>query len=150
MNKIKIINLVLLMLLCLSGCFPYPNNDNPKAIRIESELKDELNSIQQFPNATLKSSNSSHKDKLAAVWSTYITNYKYEDIRKYYDVELAKHGWQFVKEVNDKDWGKDLGGKSAYYRKGEYVLTLQYAGDKANNGWTYGIDLSWGLHQNEL
>ena len=146
MSKVKIVVLSLLLLLCITGCAIFPNNDNPKSISIENELKDELNSIRQLPEATLKSSNSSHKEKLAVVGGAYITKHNYNEIRKYYDVEFANHGWQFINEVNDKEWGKDLGGKSAYYRKGEYVLTLQYAGENANYGWTYGIDLSWGLH----
>jgi hypothetical protein len=44
-----------------------------------------------------------------------------------------------------KDWGQDLGGRTARYCKGKYRADLQYAGERANYGWDYAFSLSWGL-----
>ncbi len=43
------------------------------------------------------------------------------------------------------DWGKDYGGKSLRYRKGEFVATMQYAVVNADYGWDYGFSMSYGF-----
>jgi len=44
-----------------------------------------------------------------------------------------------------RDWGRDLGGKEAFYRRGDDTVVLQYAGQEAKYGWTYALDVTWGL-----
>lgn len=77
--------------------------------------------------------------------SKYSTGLSYGEIRKHYDDELAKRGWQFFSEEKLSDWGDDLGGKMVCYHKEEFVVAFQYAGDPKYYGWTYGLAFSWGL-----
>jgi hypothetical protein len=44
------------------------------------------------------------------------------------------------------DWGKDLGGREVTYCKGPLAASVQYGGEKSHYGWTYALDLTWGLH----
>lgn len=116
---------------------------SPEAIKIEIELNAELKNIRPLPDAFSIEESSTRRGRDALVQCYYFTIKSYNDIRKYYDDEIAKHDWQFVSEESIKDWGKDLGGKSVLYRKGDYYLNLFYAGEKSQASWTYSISLSW-------
>lgn len=119
--------------------------NEPKARQVQSDLESEFHAIQPLPQAKSSGYNASHKSSQSLVTSNYQTNLAYSDIRAYYDVELAKHGWTFYEEEQMKDWGRDLGGKSAHYCKAEYRAHLQYAGPQADYGWDFALGLSWGL-----
>jgi hypothetical protein len=66
-------------------------------------------------------------------------------IFKYYDEQLKQHGWQLQATKKITDSNRDLGGKIAYYCKGESTAELQYAGQLANYGWTYAFSIGWGM-----
>ena len=146
MKRIKLIRIIIFTLLfSAGGLIILMNIYNPKAIKIENELKTEFNYITQLPEAVLIKVDSSHKTGQALVTGIFSTSLNYIKIRKYYDKELPRHGWKFIGEKVLTDWFRDFGGKMATYRKGNYKLTLTYAGEKANYGWDYSIDISWGL-----
>jgi hypothetical protein len=119
----------------------------PNAALVQRELEQEFQSIKPLPDAIPLRFHASHKTHQSLVVSTYSTRLSYPEIRKYYDSELSAHGWKFQVEHNLKDWGRDFGGRTAEYTKGSYTASLPYAGEKANYGWVYGLDLSWGLHE---
>ena len=74
---------------------------------------------------------------------TYQSQRDYAALRAFYDSALTAHGWIFDREKPVHEWGKDLGGKTARYRRGEDCASLQYAGEKANHGWTYSLSFTW-------
>lgn len=117
----------------------------PKAKQAMAELEIEFQTITPLPNVKTVRYNASYKTSQAFVEATYSTNVNSDDIFSYYDEQLIQHGWQYYKTSRLTDWGTDLGGKSAEYCKGDYVASIQYAGNKANYGWTYAFNLSWGL-----
>ncbi len=117
----------------------------PKAQQTQAQLEIEYKAIPPLPNASLVSYDVSHKTSQALVDGTYLTDASFSDILNYYDMQLKQQGWQYHSTTDLKDWGRDLGGKSVEYCKGDYVATLQYAGQLANYGWTYAFDVSWGL-----
>lgn len=117
----------------------------PKAKQAMAELEMEYKTIEPFPNSRIERYDASHKTSHALVGATYTNNANFDEIISYYNEQLNQHGWQYYKTEEIKDWGTDLGGKTAVYCKGDYVASLQYAGEKANYGWTYGFDLTWGL-----
>jgi hypothetical protein len=118
---------------------------SPKAKLGQSELEIEFESIAPLPNASVVDYDSSHKTSQALVNATYLTSVKPADIFNHYDEQLRKHGWQSYGASGMTDWGRDLGGKSAYYCKDDYYAQLQYAGEQAHYGWTYAFSVSWGL-----
>lgn len=67
----------------------------------------------------------------------------YEDVRRFYSERLPGVGWQIVSDRPLKDWGRDLGGQLLEFRRGEYDISIQYSGQKADYGWEYGISVAW-------
>ncbi len=133
---------------CAIGFFAWMVYDfafhGPEAKRAMEALEGEASVVRPPHSATETRHSATHKPHSALVTSTYSTAMSYPELRSYYDVELAAHGWTFIREQSDRAWGNDLGGFSAYYRKGVYTATLQFAGVKANYGWTYAVGLGWG------
>lgn len=119
--------------------------DPSKGESAQTELEREFKAITPPPGATPRDYHASHKSRQALVGSGYSSDLPFEGIRKYYDEELAKNGWKFHDEYALRDRGRDFGGRTVEYCKGEYRASLVYAGERANYGWVYAIDLSWGL-----
>jgi len=119
--------------------------NGPKAELVLSKLEDEFRSVAPLPDARSCDYFATHKTQHALVTSKYRTSLPYVSIRAHYDAELTRHGWVFYEEKETRDWGMDLGGKTARYCKGEYRASLEYAGEQADNGWDYAFSVSWGL-----
>ncbi|MBN3786750.1 hypothetical protein [Burkholderia sp. Ac-20353] len=119
--------------------------NTPKAASAQNILEREFQAIKPLPGATVVSFYADHKTSQALTGSMYSTTATYAEIRQYYDGELARLGWKFQTEEPVRDWWRDLGGRTAHYRKNGYSANLQYAGEKADAGWVYTLDLSWGL-----
>jgi hypothetical protein len=143
-----VIFLLALFAIGFTACTTYDSIKNgSKATRVQAELESEYRVIQQLPEAKPKHYHASHKIQQALAGSEYQTSSSYPDIRTYYDSELQKHGWVFLREENVIYRGKYQGGKHAFYRKGEYTADIQYAGEQEPEfGWTYAFSLSWGLY----
>jgi hypothetical protein len=113
-------------------------------------MKREFVSIPPLPPATVASRNDAWKPGLTAtdghalVGATYRSKARYEAIRDHYDTVMRDRGWQVVCEESLKDWGKDLGGRSREYRKADLHAALQFAGNSADYGWSYALDLTCG------
>jgi len=132
----------------LPGCAI--TNQDLQARQKQDEIEREFRLIQPPPSTVAESASPQfiHKDDRGVVGLSYKTSLSYSEIRRHYDLELAKYGWKFQKEINVIYRGEDSGGKEAFYSKGEYTATLQFAGKRefSEMGWNYGLDLSWGLH----
>lgn len=117
-----------------------------KADAIQKQLESEFRQIKSPPNGRSLRYAATHKNQQAEVSSDYLSSLGYQEIRAFYDPELNRSGWKFVKEEPKKTWGQDYGGKQTFYCKGPYTATLEYAGQAQNQlGWTYSFALSWGL-----
>ena len=119
------------------------NAGDAEAVR--HDLENESSSVPAMPGSREISHSSSTKPHQALVGNSYTTALSWADIRSYYDRALASAGWTFAVETPVRDWGKDLGGRNACYRKGAYRTHVQYAGAAANYGWDFAVDMSWGL-----
>lgn len=135
----------IIVLLIFAVFFVYDISQSPKAEQAQKELELEFKSIAVLPNAILINYDSSRKTSQALVNATYFVAVTPTEIFKHYDEQLRKHGWQSYGTSGMTEWGRDLGGKSAYYCKGDYYSQLQYAGEQANYNWTYAFSVSWGL-----
>ena len=117
--------------------------NSPKAQSVENDLKQEFAAIMPLPGAVRLSHGASHRPREAWIASTYSTSQSYSEIRRYYDQELAQHGWAFHREEKFRDWGRDFGGRTVNYCKSDYEASLHYAGERARYGWDFGLDLRW-------
>jgi hypothetical protein len=79
----------------------------------------------------------------ALLGKEYKSSVNYETLKSFYTENLTQSGWKFLREKQVKDWGRDLGGRELEFQKGEYILDIQYSGEKANYGWQYTIDIDW-------
>jgi hypothetical protein len=80
----------------------------------------------------------------AGVGADYATNAAYPAIYQHYDKELSSKGWRFVEEHPTKSMSGDVGMERRYC-KGPVLATLEYREQRqGQNGWTYGLNLSWG------
>jgi hypothetical protein len=111
------------------------------------QLMREFSAITPLPNASVVASIdnfspwNSHKGLYGA---TYRTNVPYSEIQEFYRGELESKGWYLIEDRPLLEWGKDYGGREQTYCKGELAAALEY-GDESRHGWTYALELSWGL-----
>lgn len=114
-------------------------------IAVQRELESEYEAITLMPGSTRTSFSSRVKDRTVLVSAYYSAGARYAAVRAYYDGELTGSAWQFCSEDKIIGGGQDLGGMAAYYRKADLRAELDFAGERANYGWTYALGLSWGL-----
>jgi hypothetical protein len=117
-----------------------------RAKQMMRDLETEFATIEPLPQATALSYKASYRPRQAWVTSKYVTNLNFPAIRAYYDGELTKRGWSFHNEEQFTDWGRDLGGMEVNYCKGDYTISLHYAGDQSGYKWVYSLDLDWGVY----
>ena len=129
----------------MSAFILYTSSNSAEADRRRVELEQEFKSIRPLPGAEGFDYFSTNKASHALVTEKYQTKATLEEIRAHYQSELAAHGWQFFKEEKMYDWWVDFGGKSIYFRKGDYVAALEYEGADAGSGYAYALGLSWGM-----
>jgi hypothetical protein len=113
------------------------------------QLVDEFSAITPLPNASLVetvdnfSKWNPHK---ALVGASYSTSTPLADIREFYNQKLESRGWHLAEDRSLTDGGKDFGGREIRYCKGAMAASIQYGGAESHYGWTYALDLTWGLH----
>ena len=113
---------------------------------VQAALEAQLRRLPAPPGAMIQSQSASHKLDSALVGRNYSLASPYGDIRDFYPIELAKRGWQVTGEHRIADWGRDLGGEQLDFCKGLYGASLNFAGPRADSGWTYALFLRWGPH----
>src|SRR5262249_14882781 len=117
--------------------------NSPKAQMVQTRLRQELESVMPLPGAVTGERSGLYQPRRAWIGRRYTTTASYTQIRAYYDVELTRRGWSFHREYRTWDWFRDLGGIKVEYCKGPYTASLSYAGDRADYGWIFSLDLTW-------
>ena len=139
--------LLINLLFFLGGCNllelaedPIYNDPNWRVIK--ESVENECNLIIPMPEATEITRNVMGKKDMYSISMGYKVDCNYEEVSNYYDKELKKNDWSFIKEEKLTDWGRDFGGKTVKYIKGEMRVAIQFAGEKANYGWDYAVSIS--------
>lgn len=120
--------------------------NDPEATDAERQLIAELNEIIPPGDAVFVEQHSSHKPRSALAGICYHSKLTYVELSDYYDHELARRGWSLLEESSVKDWGRDLGGRTRRYRKNQFIAEFFYPGQNSQSGYTYGLNVSWGLN----
>ncbi|MEP7338778.1 MAG: hypothetical protein ABI977_13665 [Acidobacteriota bacterium] len=141
--RIIITTLILVLLVCNIACDLLEDRSEGKAV--QEDLEREFKLIRPLPQAGSCDYQASHKSSQAYVGSSYQTQSAYNEIRAHYDKELLKNGWKLQSEESTHNWGRDYGGWTANYCKGQYQASLHHPGNDPGTGWAYALDLSWGL-----
>ena len=137
------IALIVVGVLGLAASIPLQIETN----RIQSRVEQEFFSITP-PDEAKAIAPASSSTRINAVWSYYISNLSYENLRAYYDKELAKHGWAFDGEeaaVYGFPGNAERSGKKAFYKKGPYTATIRYAGpqEARDSGHSFDFSVEW-------
>ena len=74
----------------------------------------------------------------------YTVTAPYDEVRHFYTEELARSGWQFIRERELKDRGRMKGERLLEFQKNGYELDIKYSGEREMElRWAYQIELSW-------
>jgi hypothetical protein len=119
------------------GCGP--NSDGSKL----RELEQLQSTLPIFPSMIETSVHTDSKGTLAGISKLYKCEARYDDVKVFYMAGLRKGGWEYSDERSIRDWERDLGGRQLTFRKNEYKFSVTYAGENANYGWDYAIDIQW-------
>jgi len=112
-----------------------PNDSFEKALNIE------FNQLQQLQTAVVVEKKSANKGTYSSVHAHYITKQSKDEIIKYYESELKKHGWKFV----EKEFVKSIYGELAEERykfiKDDKKLFLSFSQNPVEAEYTFSISL---------
>ena len=117
---------------------------NPRILEVRKNLQIEYATLPKMPNAIEENVEASNKINTAMVNSYFRDEKTYDEIKAFYNRELIKLGWVFEDEHGVEVWGNNLGGKVIKFKKNNETIDIEYAGERANNGWVYAVALSWG------
>ncbi|HYR76175.1 MAG TPA: hypothetical protein VEM96_10065 [Pyrinomonadaceae bacterium] len=134
-----------IMIIVVVSIFAYfakkhsPNRDDTKLYEVR-QLYSQLALPPDF-----KETGSSFQSKAeGALEEKYFSSKsKYEEVKGFVLQHLTPAGWTLVEDRSMTDWGRDLGGRQLKFRKGEYWIVIEYAGEKASDQWDYAVTVEW-------
>lgn len=130
---------LLFMTLVASSCFFSPKEDRAKL----EETKGIWATFPQHPAMQEVSSNTQSGFGKAHISKHFRCNESYDNVRSFFVERLTQEGWKLNRERQLKDWGKDLGGTELEFRKADFKINIEFAGEKSDYGWDYGITIGW-------
>jgi hypothetical protein len=116
-----------------------PNRDDAKL----SEVRQLYSQLSLPPDFKETGSSFQSKTELALESKYFSSKSKYEEVKAFVEQHLTASGWTLVLERSITDWGTDLGGRQLKFRKGEYWIVIEYAGEKAADHWNYAVGVEW-------
>jgi hypothetical protein len=99
--------------------------------------------IPVFPGAIEVGANERSGAGTAIVGKSYKSSASYEDLKKFYLQRLLAEGWEFHLDRPLPASNASTGERLLEFCKGEYSLTVQFAGRAAGYGWDYAVDIVW-------
>lgn len=116
-----------------------PNRDDTKLYEVR-QLNAQLPSPPDFKET---GSDFMSKAELAQQGKYFSSKSKYEEVKSFFVQHLTPAGWTVVEDRSMTDWGRDLGGRQLKFRKGEYWIVIEYAGERATDQWDYAVAVEW-------
>ncbi len=136
----KLTRLLIALLICsvVQAC-----SDNEANVHKLKEIEQLWTTVPIYPGM-VEVSYSSPSEGEMTIDRNYKSDAPFNEVRRFYTEKLTHAGWQVVGDTEVKDRGRFRGERLVEFRKGEYELDLQYAGQrKADFGWDYSIDITW-------
>jgi hypothetical protein len=116
-----------------------PNRDDAKLY----EVRQLYSQLPLPPDFKETGSSFQSKTELALESKYFSSKNKYEEVKAFAVQHLTPSGWTLVQERSMTDWGRDLGGRQLKFRKGEYWVVIEYAGERATDQWDYAVTVEW-------
>ena len=129
---------LLLLPLLIASCFS-PAQDKA---RLE-EVKGIWAAFPLYPGMVEVNNSTSSGFGKAFMSKSFRSGAGYDDVKRFYLERLGQDGWSFSGERNLKGITSDLGGREMKFHRGDYEVTIEYATEKADYGWQYGIGIGW-------
>lgn len=106
------------------------------------KLQQLYSTLPVAPGLTQRGSSFQSKAESALVENYFDSSVPFDEVKSFYYRELGKRGWLLNEEEKVTDWGRDFGGRTVKFRKEQYSLTIEYAGNR-DDQWDYAISLTW-------
>ena len=120
-------------------------NGEPDGAAKQAALVRQFDAIQKLPGSMPTELNQIYKTERGKI-GFYNSEQSDDQIKLYYDKELARLGWKYIGEKKVEKFGKFSGGSQFLFCNGEVAATLfTTATDKAWLGYTYSLALNWGM-----
>ena len=120
-------------------------DDEPSGPAKQAALVRRFDEIQKLPGSIPTELNQIYKTDRGKI-GFYNSEQSDEQIKSYYDNELARLGWKYIGEKKVEKFGKFSGGSQFLFCNGEVAATLfTTANDEAWLGYTYSLALNWGM-----
>jgi hypothetical protein len=117
----------------------------PDGAAKQAALVRQFDAIQKLPGSIPTELNQIYKTDRGKI-GFYNTEQSDDQIKSYYDKELARLGWKYIGEKKVEKFGKFSGGSQYLFCNGEVAATLfTTAKDEAWLGYTYSLALNWGM-----
>ena len=140
-NRLRVAGAILAAALAL--WYVYGTGNAERTEGRQGAVEVELKRISFPPDGGTVSFGSYHRPEIAlASASSAGGRFTLQELKLYFDTELAKNGWVFMSEKPLKDWGTNVDGLVRRYCKGPLTAAWQYAGP-TNAAWTYALSLTW-------
>ena len=111
----------------------------------QAALERQFEMIQKLPGSVPTELNQIYKTDRGRI-GFYKSEQSPDQIKSYYDNELARLGWKYIGEKKVEKFGKLSGGSQYLFCNGEVAATLfTTATDEAWLGYTYSLALNWGM-----
>lgn len=115
-----------------------PNKNKEKSAEVDRLWAE----IPVYPGMIATNSASSASGRKVYKGMGFRSQEPYESVKRFYLEKLVAHGWEFENERKLNNWGSDQQGRELKWRRGEYKLSIAYAGS-ANRDWDYDVSISW-------
>jgi len=120
-------------------------DSEPDGAAKQAALVRQFDAIQKLPGSIPTELNQIYKTDRGKI-GFYNSEQSDDQIKSYYDKELARLGWKYIGEKKVEKFGKFSGGSQYLFCNGEVAATLfTTATDEAWLGYTYSLALNWGM-----
>ena len=117
----------------------------PDGAAKQAALLRQFETIQKLPGSIPTELNQIYKTDRGQI-GFYKSEQSPDQIKSYYDNELARLGWKYIGEKKVEKFGKFSGGSQYLFCNGEVAATLfTTVQDEAWLGYTYSLALNWGM-----
>ncbi len=141
LHDVNLFSLLLLTMILLSnGCATDKQNTNPLGF---SEITEILKSVSTHPGKIEISTDNHSIGSNHSITRKYKSNVSFDEVKDFYLQQLIGQGWLFDEERELKDKGRYKGERVLHFTRGEFVLSIQFAGERKEVlGWDYAIRIA--------
>jgi len=134
-----VLSCLLFTTLATLSCFFSPKEDRAKL----EETKRIWATFPRHPAMQEVYSNTQSGFGKAYISKHFRCNESYDNVRSFFVERLTQNGWKLNSERHLEDSGKDFGGVELEFQKADFQINIEFAGEKSDYGWDYGITIGW-------